>query len=131
MGECDNFVNTATAGAVLNAYLAAGSQSRCVKECEKNEALLSLTSFSNLYTDTGLFGLYAQTYGEDVDSAIKSVATILKEKPSAEGIKRAKVQVKAELMQSLADSTALCVDAGEQMVMTGGVADVKDLIAAV
>jgi len=129
--ECDNFVSNATAGAVLNAYLTSGTGSRCSAECDKNQSLISFTSFSNLYSDTGVFGLYAQIEGKDVESALDSMKTIFKEKPTAEGIKRAKAQVKAELIQSLTNPEALAQDAGEQMILTGGVADVSELIAAV
>ena len=69
----------------MPAVTARTKKGRCNQELDKNQALLSLTSFSNLYSDTGLFGLYAQAEGQDVAEIVKSMNTIFKEKPSAEG----------------------------------------------
>jgi len=129
--ECGNFVSSATAAGVLNAYLSSGAASRCSQELNTNQSLISLNSFSNLYSDSGVFGLYAQVDGEHTESAIKSMAAIFKDKPNAEAVKRAKAQVKAELIQAMGDTKNVARDAGEQIMMTGGVTDLNDLLAQV
>lgn len=114
---------------------AANQGSKLSAIVSQNNLANSFTSFSTSYSDTGLWGIYLVT--ENRDSIDDLVHFALKEwnrlsvSVSETEIERAKAQLKASLLLSLDNSTAIAEDIGRQIITTGRRASPQEVERAV
>jgi predicted Zn-dependent peptidase len=91
---------------VLNTLLGDGMSSRLFQSLrEKRGLAYSVYSFANFLSDTGSFGVYVGTDGENIDASLELIWKELerlksKELPAAE-LKRTQAQLKGSMMLSL------------------------------
>ena len=85
---------------VYNSILGSGMSSRLFQEVrEKRGLVYSVYSYISAYKDTGIFGIYAGTGGEEVKELIPVVCSELQKQDFKEHeIKRAKAQLKSSLL---------------------------------
>lgn len=85
----------------------------------------SYMSFSTSYADTGLWGMYIVTDSQEhnvkefIDEVLKEWRRIKAGNITDDEVNRAKAQLKAALLLSLDDTTAIVEDMGRQIVTTG------------
>ncbi|KAL3232707.1 Mitochondrial-processing peptidase subunit beta [Nakaseomyces bracarensis] len=85
----------------------------------------SYMSFSTSYADTGLWGMYIVTDSQEhniktfIDEVLKEWRRIKSGNITDDEVNRAKAQLKAALLLSLDDTTAIVEDMGRQIVTTG------------
>src|SRR5208283_951087 len=96
---------------ILNTLLGGGMSSRLFQNVREKQGLVySIFSELNTFRDTGLLSVYAGTSRESAPKVVQSIVNEfrqLKENPiSEEELKRAKDQLKGNLMLSLESSTA-------------------------
>lgn len=126
----DYFVALATQAIVGNWDRAVGagtnSPSPLAISASNNGSLAnSYMSFSTSYADTGLWGMYVVTDSKEhnpkliIDEIVKEWNRIKAGNVTDSEVSRAKAQLKAALLLSLDNSTAIVEDMGRQIVTTG------------
>ncbi|CAL9738263.1 mitochondrial-processing peptidase subunit beta [Monosporozyma servazzii] len=126
----DYFVALATQAIVGNWDRAVGagtnSPSPLAISASNNGSLAnSYMSFSTSYADTGLWGMYVVTDSKEhnpkliIDEIVKEWNRIKAGDVTDSEVSRAKAQLKAALLLSLDNSTAIVEDMGRQIVTTG------------
>lgn len=126
----DYFVALATQAIVGNWDRAVGagtnSPSPLAISASNNGSLAnSYMSFSTSYADTGLWGMYVVTDSKEhnpkliIDEILKEWNRIKAGDVTDSEVSRAKAQLKAALLLSLDNSTAIVEDMGRQIVTTG------------
>lgn len=126
----DYFVALATQAIVGNWDRAVGagtnSPSPLAVAASNNGSLAnSYMSFSTSYADTGLWGMYIVTDSKQhnpkliIDEVLREWNRIKAGNITDSEVKRAKAQLKAALLLSLDNSTAIVEDIGRQIVTTG------------
>ncbi|KAK5779669.1 mitochondrial processing peptidase PWA37_000870 [Arxiozyma heterogenica] len=126
----DYFVALATQAIVGNWDRAIGagtnSPSPLAVAASNNGSLAnSYMSFSTSYADTGLWGMYIVTDSKQhnpkliIDEVLREWSRIKAGNVTDGEVKRAKAQLKAALLLSLDNSTAIVEDMGRQIVTTG------------
>jgi len=85
-----------------------------------NPAVGSSMAFSNLYSDSGLWGVAGSVAPEYVPGYIESVAKTLQAPVTADEVKRAKAQLKAAASISVDKAEDCADDMAKQVLMGGG-----------
>lgn len=117
---------------MLSTIAGGGMSSRLFQEVrEKRGLAYSVYSFSNSYTDGGLFGIYAGTSPHqvhDLASVMCDQLTSLTQAVSDIELNRAKAQLKASLMMSMESSSARCEQLARQMLIFGRPIDKQEMM---
>lgn len=121
------------AAAVLSTLLGGGMSSRLFQEIrEKRGLVYSIYSFTGHYRDTGLFGIYAGTGGEDAPELVPVMCDeLLKATDLADEreIARARAQIRSGLLMGLESSMARCEQLGQNMLTHGRPLPVEEQLA--
>lgn len=109
--------------AIMSSILGGGMSSRLFQEIrEKRGLVYSIYSFSNSYTDNGLFGVYAATTADKL-SELGEVLAVELQKITAEitekEFNRTKAQFKASLLMSAENSMVSCEQIVNQTAIFG------------
>jgi predicted Zn-dependent peptidase len=111
------------AASVFSTLLGGGMSSRLFQEIrEKRGLVYSIYSFSSSYSDSGLFGIYAGTGAEEVESLIPLVCDELikvADKPTPEEVDRARAQLKAGILMAQESTSARCEQLANQLLVWG------------
>ena len=123
------------AESVLSTLLGGGMSSRLFREIREQRGLVySIYSFTSFYDDTGLFGIYAGTGGDNADELIPvlcdQVASLTDTLTEAE-VERARTQLKASLLMGLESTMSRCEQIGQQMLVFGRPLTVAELVERV
>lgn len=109
--------------AVLSAVLGGGMSSRLFQEVrEKRGLAYAISSFLSCYLDTGIFGIYAGTGGEEaaelMDVVLDEIDKI-RTSVGADEVARARAQLKASLLMGLESTSSRCEQLAQQMLVFG------------
>ncbi|MEM8951526.1 MAG: pitrilysin family protein [Pseudomonadota bacterium] len=108
---------------ILSAMLGGGMSSRLFQEVrEKRGLAYSVFSFAACYRDTGVFGIYAGTGGEQTAELVPVLCDELKALIGSaleEEITRARAQLKASMMMGLESCFAQSEDIARQLLIFG------------
>ncbi|MBI4698637.1 MAG: insulinase family protein [Nitrospirae bacterium] len=120
---------------ILNAILGAGVSSRLFQEVrEKRGLAYSIYSFNSSSFDTGVWGVYAgtdkQKAGEVIDIIVDQIRG-LSDSISTEDLRRAKNQLKGNLMLALESTNSKMINIAKQEIYYGRYYSPEDIINAV
>ncbi len=111
------------AASVLSTLFGGGMSSRLFQEVrEKRGLVYSVYSFSSVYSDGGLFGIYAGTGEKETADLIPVICEEIRRLPgtiSEEELKRAKAQIKSSTVMALESTAARAEQLGNQMLLVG------------
>lgn len=117
---------------LINAILGAGVSSRLFQEIrEKRGLVYSIYSFIASYIDTGLFGVYAGTSKKRVSEVIDLVVNemkSLKDNISEDELRRAKEQIKGNLILGLESTSNRMQNLARQEIYYGRYYSPEDII---
>ncbi|MBX6322846.1 MAG: insulinase family protein [Rhodospirillaceae bacterium] len=123
------------AASVLSTLLGGGMSSRLFQEIrEKRGLVYSIYSFSSSYSDSGLFGIYAGTGEEEVESLIPLVCDELKkvaDGPTPAEVDRARAQLRAGILMAQESTSARCEQLANQLLVWGRPLDRDEILARV
>ncbi len=120
--------------AVLDVALGGGMSSRLFQEVrEKRGLVYSVHTFRSGYSDAGVFGVYAGTHPDKVDTTIEVVRSVLAE-AAADGLSeaevaRAKGQLRGASIMDSEDPGARMSRLGEAELLSGVLLSLDDLIS--
>ncbi|MDB2391223.1 insulinase family protein [Alphaproteobacteria bacterium] len=119
----------------LSTLYGGGMSSRLFQQVrEKRGLCYSIFSFPTLYSDCGVFGVYAGTSADKVDEMLRVSAgelAAIATKVTDEEVARAKAQIRANLLMSR-ESVMACGDAlARQITLFGAPQDDADLLDAI
>lgn len=118
---------------LLSAVLGGGMSSRLFQEIrEKRGLVYSVYSFNSMFSNSGLFGIYAGTEAKDVPSlmpvVIDEIKKICNELVNEKEFERAKMQIKAGLKMGLESSSSTAEVLARQLLMYGRTYSVTELV---
>jgi len=124
------------AAKVMSAILGRGMSSRLFMNVRERQGLAyTVYSEINNYIDTGIFQAYAGVNLDKIDQALTSVlhelAVIREKDVTAAELAKAKQQLRAGLEMSLESNNAVADRLGSQLVLTGEVKPVDQVIAEI
>lgn len=119
---------------LLSAILGGGMSSRLFQEIrEKRGLVYSVYSFNSMFSDSGLFGIYAGTEAKDVPLlmpvVVDEIKKICNELVTEKEFKRAKTQIKAGLKMGLESSSSTAEILARQLLMYDRTYSVAELVA--
>lgn len=120
---------------LLSSLYGGGMSSRLFQRVREERGLCySIFSFTQLYSDSGLFGVYAGTAPQQMDELLEVAAASLAELTAAVGsdeLARAKAQLKAAVLMGR-DSVAGMTDSlARQILLFGGPQSAEELIGQI
>jgi predicted Zn-dependent peptidase len=118
--------------AVLSTALGGGMSSRLFQEVrEKRGLVYSIHTFSSVYQDGGIFGLYAGTGGDEVAELISVVCAELKkvaaDPMSSDEITRARAQIKAGILMSLESTSSRAERLARHLQVYGRILPIEEI----
>ncbi|MBR4105743.1 MAG: insulinase family protein [Alphaproteobacteria bacterium] len=118
---------------LLSAILGGGMSSRLFQEIrEKRGLVYSVYSFNSMFSETGLFGIYAGTEAKDVPALMPVVADEIKkicnELVTEKEFIRAKTQIKAGLKMGLESSSSTAEVLSRQLLMYDRTYTIAELV---
>jgi predicted Zn-dependent peptidase len=122
------------AAKLMTAILGRGMSSRLFTNVRERQGL-AYTVYSDLnnYVDTGIFHAYAGVNLDKIDQAVESVlaelANIRLEPVAAAELDKAKQQLEASLDMSLESNSAIAERIGTQLILTGRVKTIEEIMA--
>ncbi len=109
------------AAALLGNLLGGGMSSRLFQEIrEKRGLVYSIYAYSQSFTDSGLFGLYAGTGQDEIQELIPVLSDCLNDSRkniSSEELNRSKTQLKASILMSMESTDSRADQLGSQMLI--------------
>jgi len=122
--------------AVLDVALGGGMSSRLFQEVrEKRGLVYSVYTFRSGYSDMGVFGVYAGTHPDKIDTTIDVVREVLADVAAnsitASELARAKGQLRGASVMEAEDPSARMSRLGEAELLSGELLSVDDVIANV
>ena len=119
---------------VLSTILGGGMSSRLFQEIrEKRGLVYSVYSFNSMYSNSGLFGIYAGTEAKDLPQlmpvVVDEIKKICNELVTQKEFDRAQTQIKAGLKMGLESSSSTAEVLARQQLMYGRTYSVPELIA--
>ncbi len=123
------------AASVTSTALGGGMSSRLFQEVRERRGLAySVYSFTSVYGDDGLFGIYAGTGEHEVQELIpvlcEEVAKLGAEVTEME-LSRARAQLKASQLMSLESSYARCEQVARHMMVFGRVIPIEEIVGRI
>ena len=124
------------AAKIMAAILGRGMSSRLFMNVRERQGLAyTVYSEINNYIDTGIFQAYAGVNLDKIDQALTSVlhelAVICEQDVTSSELAKAKTQLRAGLEMSLESNNAIADRIGSQLVLTGEVKPVDQVIAEI
>jgi predicted Zn-dependent peptidase len=120
---------------VFTSILGGGMSSRLFQEVRERRGLCyAIYAFHAPYADSGMFGLYAGTDGEDVAELMRVVVDEMHaaaETISEAEVARAKAQMKAGLLMALESSSARAEQLARQIIAWGRPIPLDEIVAKV
>ena len=118
---------------IFSTLFGGGMSSRLFQEIrEKRGLVYSVYSFINSYTQSGLFGIYAGTSGQEIDKlvpvVIDEIKKVVQEKVSDKELNRAKAQLKASMLMALESSSATAEVVARQMLLYNRVIPTDEIV---
>lgn len=121
--------------ALLSEMLGGGMSSRLFQEIrEKRGLVYSIYCFNDVFSDSGLFAIYAGTGEEQVPELTKTLTHELKnyaQSANNDELKRAKAQYKAAMLMKLEQLSARCEYAARHALYYGDVTATSDIISMI
>jgi len=123
------------AASVLSTLFGGGMSSRLFQEVRERRGLVySIYSFSSVFSDAGLFGIYAGTGEKETAELVPVICEEIRKLPgtiSEEELKRAKAQIKSSTVMALESTAARAEQLGNQMLLVGHPVPVEEQIARI
>ena len=123
------------AASVLSTLFGGGMSSRLFQEVrEKRGLVYSIYSFSSVYSDSGLFGIYAGTGEKEVAELVPVICDEIRKLPSTiteQELKRAKAQIKSSTVMALESTAARAEQLGNQILLAGRPVPVEEQISRI
>lgn len=123
------------AASVLSTLFGGGMSSRLFQEVRERRGLVySIYSFSSVFSDAGLFGIYAGTGEKETAELVPVICEEIRKLPatiSEEELTRAKAQIKSSTVMALESTAARAEQLGNQMLMVGHPVPVEEQIARI
>lgn len=120
---------------VYATLLGGGMSSRLFQEVrEKRGLVYSIYAFTQSFTDTGLFAVYAGTSPDDVDECFDVIGAELAGLPATleeSEIARARAQLKSSILMSLESTSARCEQLAQQMLVFGRPLPISEVVARI
>lgn len=118
---------------VFSTLFGGGMSSRLFREIrEKRGLVYTVYSFTNSHTQSGLFGIYAGTSGEEIAKMAPVVADeikkVVQEKVSPEELNRAKIQLKASMLMALESSSSTAEVIARQSLLYNRVIPTQEIV---
>ena len=118
---------------IFSTLFGGGMSSRLFQEIrEKRGLVYSVYSFINSYTQSGLFGIYAGTSGQEIAKlvpvVIDEIKKVVQEKVSDKELNRAKAQLKASMLMALESSSATAEVVARQMLLYNRVIPTDEIV---
>lgn len=111
------------AATALTTLLGGGMSSRLFQEIRERRGLVySIYSFASYYADTGLFGIYAGTGGEEAAALVEAICAEVRKLPKSlrdDELCRTRNQLKAGTLMSLESTGSRCDQLGQQTLVFG------------
>jgi len=122
--------------AILDNILGGGMSSRLFQEVrEKRGLVYSIYSYHALYSETGLFTVYAGTRPSQVEEVVKiirsQIADVLEKGIKAEELHRAKEHLKGQLVLSMENTSTRMSRLGKSELVHGEILSLDELIARI
>lgn len=121
--------------AALSSLLGGGMSSRLFQEVrEKRGLVYSIYTFTAVYTDGGLFGVYAGTGGDQVRELMPVIMDELSgigESVSQEEILRVKAQLKAGLLMAMENTRSRAERLGQHLLIFGRPIPVEEIVTRI
>lgn len=119
--------------AILDNILGGGMSSRVFQEVrEKRGLVYSIYSYHSLYTETGLFSVYAGTRPSQVEEVVKivknEIESIVDKGVAAEELHRAKEYIKGQLVLSMESTSARMTRLGKSELIHGEILSLDELV---
>lgn len=123
------------AASVLSTLFGGGMSSRLFQEVrEKRGLVYSVYSFSSVYSDGGLFGIYAGTGEKETAELVPVICEEIRKLPdtiSEDELQRAKAQMKSSTVMSLESTASRAEQLGNQMLLVGRPVPIEEQIARI
>ena len=121
---------------IFSTIFGGGMSSRLFQEIrEKRGLVYSVYSYHSSQTSTGLFGIYAGTSDEQLNTLIPVVVDeikkVINEKVSDKELNRAKVQLKASMLMALESSSSTAEVIARQMLVHNRVIPTDEIVAKI
>ncbi len=120
---------------ILSTMLGGGMSSRLFQEIREQRGLAySIFSFASCFEDTGYLGIYAGTSPADLPELMPVTCDAildLKSTLSEAELSRARNQLKASMMMSLENCSAVCEDIARQQLVFGRRIEVDETLAKI
>lgn len=117
---------------VLSTLLGGGMSSRLFQEVrEKRGLVYTIQSFHSVYSDDGLFGIYAGTGEAEVAEVVPVICDEVRkvcDAVSAEEVDRARAQLKASLLMGLESTSSRAEQLARQLMVFGRPVPVPEII---
>lgn len=121
---------------IFSTIFGGGMSSRLFQEIrEKRGLVYSVYSYHSSQTDNGLFGIYAGTSSEQLNTLIPVIVDEIKkisnEYVTEKELKRAKVQLKASMLMALESSSSSAEVIARQMLLHNRVIPTEEIVAKI
>jgi predicted Zn-dependent peptidase len=121
---------------IFSTIFGGGMSSRLFQEIrEKRGLVYSVYSYHSSQTSTGLFGIYAGTSADQLNTLIPVIADEIKktldEKVTDKELNRAKVQLKASMLMALESSSSTAEVIARQMLLHNRVIPTEEIVAKI
>ena len=120
---------------LLSTLFGGGMSSRLFQEVRERRGLVySVYSFTQPYTDTGIFGIYAGTGESEAEELIPVTLEEIRKVQGVVGeeeLARARAQVKASILMSLESTGSRCEQLARQMQLFGRVIPTAETVAKI
>lgn len=126
-GDDDFYAATA-----LTTLLGGGMSSRLFQEIRERRGLVySIYSFASYYADSGLFGIYAGTGGDEAAELVEAICAEVRKLPKSlreEELCRTRNQLKAGTLMSLESTGSRCDQLGQQTLVFGAPVSLEEQV---
>jgi len=120
------------AATALTTLLGGGMSSRLFQEIRERRGLVySIYSFASYYADTGLFGIYAGTGGDEAAALVEAICAEVRKLPTSlndDELCRTRNQLKAGTLMSLESTGSRCDQLGQQTLVFGAPVPIEEQV---
>ena len=123
------------AATALTTLLGGGMSSRLFQEIRERRGLVySIYSFASYYADSGLFGIYAGTGGNEAAELVEAICKEIRKLPatlSEDELCRTRNQLKAGTLMSLESTGSRCDQLGQQTLVFGAPVPLEEQVSKI